>query len=160
GPRLREGSAGAVSALPKRTPNSGGRPIRARSYHSHPRPIRAIDERVRADFVLDIRDIDLRSWPPLQGLWYIAGPNAPCGTVSDFHHMAPIVLFDLHRRSPCDRIRRDVSGAQGCQPSGATARATIRPKGGCADEFFLERRDRSAPLPESNRIPPPRGPDR
>jgi hypothetical protein len=54
----------------------------------------------------------------------------------------------------------DISGAQRCQPSGATARVTIRPKGECADGFFRERRDRSAPLPESNRIPPLRGPDR
>src|SRR5499433_3018759 len=30
------------------------------------------------------------------------------------------------------------------------ARVTIRPTGECADEFFRERRDRSAPLPESN----------
>src|SRR5262249_27706279 len=57
-------------------------------------------------------------------------------------------------------IRVDVSGAQRCQPSGASARVTIRPKGECADGFFRERRDRSAPLLESNRIPPPRGPDR
>src|SRR5262249_25202403 len=42
---------------------------------------------------------------PLQGLGYIAGPDAPCGTISEFHHMAPIMLLDLHRRSPCDRIR-------------------------------------------------------
>jgi hypothetical protein len=59
---------------------------------------------VRADFVVDVGDIDLRRRQPLQGLWYIAGPNAPCGTVSEFHHMAPIVLFDVHRPSPCDRI--------------------------------------------------------
>src|SRR5438034_8671122 len=40
---------------------------------------------------------------PLQGLGDIAGPDAPCGTVSEFHHVAPIVLLDLHRRSPFDR---------------------------------------------------------
>jgi hypothetical protein len=39
----------------------------------------------------------------LQGLGDIAGPDAPRGTVSEFHHMAPIVLFDLHRRSPCEK---------------------------------------------------------
>src|SRR5215471_13612757 len=42
----------------------------------------------------------------------------------------------------------------------ATTRATIGPKEGCADEFFRERRDRSAPLPELSRIRPPTGPDR
>src|SRR5262249_8026993 len=56
-------------------------------------------------FMLDIPDIDLPGWPPFQCLGYIARPNAPCGTVSELHHMAPIVLLDLHRRSPCDRIR-------------------------------------------------------
>ena len=53
--------------------------------------------------VLDIRDVDPRRRQPLQRLGYIAGPDAPSGTVSEFHHMAPIVLFDLRRRSPCDR---------------------------------------------------------
>src|SRR5262245_64601059 len=105
-----------------------------------------------------MRDIDLRGWPPFQGLGYIARPNAPCGTVSELHHMAPIVLLDLQRRSPCDRIRMlycigvDISGAQRCQPSGATARVTTRPKGEGADEFFHERWDRSAPVPESNLV--------
>src|SRR5262245_668985 len=42
----------------------------------------------------------------------------------------------------------------------ARTRATTGPKGGCADEFFRERRDRSAPLPELSRIRPPTGPDR
>src|SRR5262249_1122877 len=96
---------GSVSALPKRTPDRGGRPIRAGSYRSNPRSVRAIDQGVRADFVLGIRDIDLCGWPPFQRLGYIARPNAPCGTVSELHHMAPVVLLDLHRRSPCDRIR-------------------------------------------------------
>src|SRR5215470_2658668 len=40
---------------------------------------------------------DLRCRQPLQGPGYIAGPDAPCGTVSEFHQMAPIVFFDLHR---------------------------------------------------------------
>ena len=84
-------------------PHRGGGPLRADAYHSHPRPIEAIDQRVRTDFVLDVRDVDLRRRQPLQGLGDIAGPDAPCGTVSEFHHMAPIVLFDLHRRSPYDR---------------------------------------------------------
>src|SRR5262245_13109829 len=108
-----------------------------------------------------MRDIDLRGWPPFQCLGYIARPNAPCGTVSELHHMAPIVLLDLHRRSPCDRVRAlYVSGSMYQGRTGANARLTIRPKGECADGFFRECRDRSAPLPESNRIPPPRGPDR
>src|SRR5207302_1941581 len=89
--------------LAEATPDGGGRPNHAGSYHTHPRSIRAIDQRVRTDFVLDIRDVDLRRRQPLQRLGYIAGPDAPSGTVSEFHHMAPIVLFDLHRRSPCDR---------------------------------------------------------
>ena len=42
----------------------------------------------------------------------------------------------------------------------ATTRATIGPKDESAGEFFRERQDRSAPLPESSRIPPLTGPDR
>ena len=42
----------------------------------------------------------------------------------------------------------------------ATTRATIGPKDGSAGEFFRERQDRSARLPESSRIPPPTAPDR
>ena len=64
------------------------------------RPVRAIDQRVRTDFVVDVGDVDVRRRPPLQGLGYIARPDAPCGTVSEFHQMAPIVSFNLHRRSP------------------------------------------------------------
>src|SRR5262249_16396692 len=33
------------------------------------------------------------------------GQMGHAGTVSELHHMAPIMLLDLHRRSPCDRIR-------------------------------------------------------
>src|SRR5262245_18709221 len=88
------------SAVPEATPHSGGRPLRGKAYHTHPRPVRAIDQRVRTDFVVDVGDVDLRRRPPLQGLGYTAGPDAPCGTVSEFHQMAPIVSFDLHRRSP------------------------------------------------------------
>jgi hypothetical protein len=62
-----------------------------------------------------------------------------------------ICIADL----PCDRSepwtsqeRRDAGHP------GATTRATIGPKGGCADEFFRECRDRSAPLPGSSRILP------
>jgi hypothetical protein len=90
----------ARSARAEATPDGGGRPNHAGSYHSHPRSIRAIDQRVRTDFVLDVRDIDLRRRQPLQRLGYIVGPDAPCGTISEFHYIAPIVLFDLHRRSP------------------------------------------------------------
>jgi hypothetical protein len=68
-----------------------------------------------------------------------------------------ICIADL----PCDRSepwtsqeRRDAGHP------GATTRATIGPKDGCADEFFRERRDRSAPLPGSSRILPLRGPGR
>src|SRR5262249_19251702 len=63
------------------------------------------DALLRTNFVLNVGDIDLRRGQPLQGLGYIAGPDAPCGTISEFHHMAPIVLLDLHRRSPYDRMR-------------------------------------------------------
>jgi hypothetical protein len=73
---------------------------RADAYHSHPRPARAIDQHVQTDFVVDVCDVDLRCRQSLQGLGYIAGPDAPCGTVSEFHQMAPIVFLDLHRRSP------------------------------------------------------------
>jgi hypothetical protein len=58
---------------------------------------------VQTDFVVDVRDVDLSRRQPLQGLGDIAGPDAPRGTVSEFYHMAPVVLFDLHRRSPLDR---------------------------------------------------------
>src|SRR6184192_3947841 len=47
------------------------------------RPVRAIDQRVRTDFVVDVGDVDVRRRPPLQGLGYIARPDAPCGTVSE-----------------------------------------------------------------------------
>src|SRR5262249_4402079 len=63
-------------------------------------PFLAVDQRVRTDFVVDVGDVDLRRAPPLPGLGDIAGPDAPCGTVSEFHQMASIVSFDLHRRSP------------------------------------------------------------
>src|SRR5262245_24412888 len=163
--KLREGGVGLFqpSRSERRTAAAGQYALAliARTRDPFERSTRACEQ-----FVLDMRDIDLRGWPPFQCLGYIARPNAPCGTVSELHHMAPIVLLDLHRRSPCDGVRMlycigvDILGAQRCQPSGATARATIRPKGEFADEFFRECRDRSAPLPESNRIPPPRGPDR
>src|SRR5262249_9721924 len=94
---------GGSSALAERTPDGGGRPMRAGAYHAHPRSIRTIDQRVRTDFVLDIRYVDLRRRQPLQRPGYIPAPDAPGGIVSEFHHMAPIMLFDLHRRSPCDR---------------------------------------------------------
>jgi hypothetical protein len=42
---------------------------------------------VRTDFVVNVCDVDLRCWPPLQGLGYIAGPDAPCRTVSEFHRL-------------------------------------------------------------------------
>src|SRR5262245_24938224 len=68
-----------------------------------------------------------------------------------------IFIADL----PCDRSEpwraqehRDTSHP------GATTRAAIGPKDGCADEFSRERRDLSAPLPGSNRIPQTRGPGR
>src|SRR5262249_42220310 len=85
------------------TPHSGGGPLPGKAYHPPPCPVRAIDHRVRTDFVVYVGDVDLRRRPPLQGLGYIAGPDAPCGTVSEFHQMAPIVSFDLHRRSPVYR---------------------------------------------------------
>ncbi len=148
------------SAVAEATPHGGRRPLHADAYHSHPRPARAIDQRVRTDFVVNVCDVDLRCWPPLQGLGYIAGPDAPCRTVSEFRWLLScflICIADL----PCDRSepwtsqeRRDAGHP------GATTRATIGPKGGCADEFFRERRDRSAPLPGSNRILPLRGPGR
>src|SRR5215471_109135 len=67
---------------------------------------------MRTDFVVDVGDVDLRRRPPLQGLGYIAGPDAPCETVSEFHQMARIVSFDLHRRSPVKSIRAHESGNQ------------------------------------------------
>src|SRR5258708_2962415 len=109
------------SAVAEATPHGGGWPLHADAYHSHPRPARAIDHRVRTDFVAYVSDADLtcdRSEP-----W----------------------------KSP---ERRDAGHP------GATTRATIGPKDGCADEFFRERRDRSAPLPGSSRILPLRGPGR
>jgi hypothetical protein len=83
----------ACSAVAKATPHSGGGPLGANVY-------RAIDQRVRTDFVVDVGDVDVRRRPPLQGLGNIARPDAPCGNVSEFHQMAPIVSFNLHRRSP------------------------------------------------------------
>src|SRR5262249_48350322 len=92
---------GPGSAVAEATPHSGGRPLRAGAYHSNPRPIRAIDQRVRTDFVLDVGDVDLRRRQPLQCRRYVAGPDAPRRTISDLHDMTPVVLLDLHRRSPC-----------------------------------------------------------
>jgi hypothetical protein len=57
-------------------------------------------------------------------------------------------------------LRKGKSPARRSRPSGTTTRGTILPRDGCADEFFREPRDRSAPPPEWSRIPPPRGPDR
>src|SRR5262249_2983892 len=57
-------------------------------------------------------------------------------------------------------VRAALAGLRSGRPSTPTKRAAIGPKGGCADEFFRERRDCSAPLPESSRIPPPTDPDR
>jgi len=93
-------SSPAQQPLAEATPHRGGGPLRADAYYAHPRPVRTIDQRVRTDFVVNIRNVDLRCRQPLQGPGYIAGPDAPCGTVSEFHQMAPIVFFDLHRRSP------------------------------------------------------------
>src|SRR5262249_4915812 len=111
--------------------------------------------------IVNVRDIDLSRWQPFQGLGNIAGPDAPCGTVSEFHQMAPIVFLDLHRRSS-RVIDPSLGGPKSAEiPAiGATAQATIGGKDGCADEFFRERRDRSAPPPGTKRIPQPRGPGR
>ena len=61
---------------------------------------------MRTDFVVDVGDVDLRRRPPLQGLGYIAGPDTPCGTVSEFHLL--ICIADL----PVWSIRAHESGNQ------------------------------------------------
>jgi hypothetical protein len=132
---------GDWSSRAEATPDGGSRPIRAGYYHSHSRSVRAIDQRVRTDFVLDVRDIGSRckdlGISPGQMRHAEPSLSSTIWLLSCFL----ICIADL----PCDRIQAlDVSGAQR-----ATPRATIWSKDGCADEFFREPWDRSAPPPES-----------
>ena len=106
------------SAVAEATPHSGGGPLRTDAYHSHPRPARAIDQRVRTDFVVNVRDVDLRRRQPLQGLGYIAGPDAPRGTVSAFHQMTHIVVapgWPASLRSWDSKARIDHTGDRRCR---------------------------------------------
>ena len=61
------------------------------------------------------RNLLLHETEAFQSLGNIGRPDAPRGTVSKFHHIASVVLFDLRRCAPGDGLEHsDLASAQEC----------------------------------------------
>jgi len=55
-----------------------------------------VDERVRADLVINLYHFDLGRWEPPQRLGEVAWPNMPHGVVAQFNDVALVVPCDMH----------------------------------------------------------------
>ena len=127
----------------ERTLNGVHGPICACSDHSHSRSIRAIDQRMRANLVIDVRNLDLRRRTPSQRLRCVAGPDAPflhCGSCR-------ACLIRIAISSSGDRRDEDLSpGEPSCHPmSTALTWLAIGRTDGDAEGFFRERLGRFVP---------------
>src|SRR5882724_8173179 len=100
---------------------------------------------MRTDAVFDVRNFKLRCRLPLQCFGYIAGPDAPRGTVIELHDVTAVVLLDSHRWlhvSACWVDRSICRKDQGVEAA------------------FLESEDHFARSPESSCTPAAKAPGR
>src|SRR5215470_2642872 len=84
----------------QRPANGLDRPVDFRADHPHARPVGAIDQRVRADVVLDLHDVDLCGWLPSQSIGRVTWPDAPLGPIGQHHRVAAVMPLDLHSNLP------------------------------------------------------------